>query len=43
VLLGAIWAASRALVRRAPQTAAPLTEAEEERLRTLLSDDTKSD
>ena len=38
VLLGAIWAASRALARRAPQTAAaPLTEAEEERLRALLS------
>jgi cytochrome c-type biogenesis protein CcmH len=42
VLLGAIWAASRALVRRAPQTAAaPLTEAEEERLRALLSEDEK--
>jgi cytochrome c-type biogenesis protein CcmH len=42
VLLGAIWAASRALVRRAPQTAtAPLTEAEEERLRVLLSENEK--
>jgi cytochrome c-type biogenesis protein CcmH len=39
VLLGAIWAAARALVRRAPQTAAPLTQAEEEKLRALLSED----
>jgi cytochrome c-type biogenesis protein CcmH len=41
VLLGAIWAASRALVRRSPPMAAPLTEAEEERLRALLSEDEK--
>jgi cytochrome c-type biogenesis protein CcmH len=42
VLLGAIWGASRALVRRARQTAAaPLTEAEEDRLRALLSEDEK--
>jgi cytochrome c-type biogenesis protein CcmH len=41
VLLGAIWAASRALARPPPQTTAPLTEAEEERLRALLSEDEK--
>jgi len=40
VLLGAIWVASRALLRRAPRSAtAPLTAAEEEKLKALLSAD----
>ncbi len=41
VLLGAIWIGLRALARRAPQTAgaASLTPAEEEKLRSLLTED----